>query len=434
MIRMIPWASAVALAAAFLQGCASDDATFPPQATVDGGKDGTGPDADAGPVPQRVLVTADNSKTSELVAIDVATGTVDGTLTFSGALGTTYAYDQPFPFLLEQSTSVVARLDSAQPWLIDSSWNVKLDDAVDGGYPYADPIAVIVGGGGKAYVLRYDRNDIAVIEPSQAEDAGAPATTIDLSGLVQKNDADGIVEMTTGIYVAGKNMLYVVLENIDENDASANGLYLYCADTVSTIVGIDTTTDTIMDLGGKGPKGSIALKGYNPVPGGLAYDAAGNRILLFEEGCYAMPTGDASAGARSKGGVEAVSLVDLSTTMLLDSSDDFPLGQGYPSGIVYVGPSDAVLGFDFTGSETRHWNPTQNKLGADIPNAPDYFAYDGTGNLVGTLTTFSDAGTPSTSVISVAISTGKSTTLHPSDGLFALSGGYIGGVDVWPHP
>ena len=45
---------------------------------------GTTPEADAGPAPQRLLVTTNNSKTSELVAVDVATGAVDGRLTFPG--------------------------------------------------------------------------------------------------------------------------------------------------------------------------------------------------------------------------------------------------------------------------------------------------------------------------------------------------------------
>jgi hypothetical protein len=436
MRHTIVWACTLSLGAGLLQGCASDDASIPPKPTVEAGKDataeaeaGTTPEADAGPAPQRLLVTTNNSKTSELVAVDVATGAVDGRLTFPGTLGATSAQSALYPFLLEQSTNAVARLDSTHPWEIDSSWNVTLKDRMDGGSKSADPVAVIAGGDGKAYVLRYERNEIAVIQASANEDAGAPLRTIDLSGLLQPNDGDGLVEMTEGLYVAGKNMLYVVLENIDEDDVSANGEYLFCADTVSTIVGIDTTTDKVVSLGGTAPGGQVALKGYNPVPAGLAYDAAGDRILLFEEGCYAEPTGDAGAGKRSKGGVEAVSLHDFSTTILLDISDDFALGEGYPSGIVYLGPTDAVLGFDFTGSETRHWNPTETKLGALIPTAPDMFTYDGNGHLLGVVTTGS-----STEAVSVDLTSGKSTTLHESDRLFTIPGGFIGSVDVWPHP
>jgi len=395
-------------------------------------------DAVAGKTPARLLVTVNDSKSSELVAIDLATGKVDGSLSFSGSLGTSYAYDQPYPFLLEQKSDVVARLDSTRPWKVDASWNVTLTDGVDGGYPYTDPVAAIVGGGGKAYVLRYDRNEIAVIDTTSSD--GGELGTIDLSSLVQKNDADGIVEMTAGMYVAGKNRLYVVLENIDEDAVSADGEFLYCVDTVSTIVGIDTTTDAIVSLGGTGPQGSIALKGYNPVPGGFVYDKAGDRILLFEEGCYAMPTsdaGDAGAGPRSKGGVEAVSLNDFASTILLDISSDFAPGLGYPSGIAFADEADhthAVLGFDFTGSEVYRWDTTSPKLGASlVPNAPDVFVSDGAGHLLGTVTAETDAGS-STKVVSVEIATGTSKTLNDGHELFSMPGGFIGGVDIWPQP
>jgi hypothetical protein len=455
MKKNLDWSISLLLGVAILAGCGGDDITLAPDggsgpgsdgaAKKDGAADGSAKDVvndlsvdglseaahDAGPMPQRVLVTTNNTTTSELVAVNVATRAVDGRLTFPGSFGTTDAHSRLFPFLLEQANSVVGRLDAVYPWRLDSSWNVLLHDGTDGGFPDADPVAVIVGPPGKAYVLRYDRNEIAVIDPTSSLDAGGLVGTIDLSKLVQKNDADGLVEMTSGVYVASKNMLYVVLENINEYAVSPDGVYDYCSGTVSTVVGIDTKTDLLADLGGAGPGGSLVLLGFNPVPGGLAYDPLGDRILLFEEGCYATPVGDAGAGARSLGGVEQVSLADLSSTVLLNISKDFPPGSGYPSGIVYISKVEAVLGFDFTGSEVYHWNPSVKKLGMPIPNAPDSFTYDGAGNLLGTVTTYGDAGS-STSVVSVAIGTGDSTTLTVDP--FSVKGGYIGGVDVWPHP
>jgi hypothetical protein len=109
---------------------------------------------------------------------------------------------------------------------------------------------------------------------------------------------------------------------------------------------------------------------------------------------------------------------------LLDASQ-----SGFPSGFVYIDKSSAVLGFDFTGSEVYQWDPTKSKLGALIPHAPDAFTYDGAGNLLGTVT---KSSTSPTSVVSVEIATGKSTTLDSDP--FAQSGGFVGGVDVWPHP
>ena len=416
------------LGIAMLAGCSSSGAKVGPE----GGTKPEGGKPEGGAVPQRVLVTANDSKTSELIAVDVAKKAVDGRLTFPSKYATTDAHSSLFPFLLGEYDNIVGRLDAVEPWRVDSSWNVLLSDAIKGGLSYSDPVAVVVGGGGKAYVLRYNRNDIAVIQTSETVDAGKPIGTIDLSSLLQKNDADGTVEITAGVYVAAKNRLYVVLENIDQYAVSTTGYYDLCAGTVSTVVGVDTTTDKIVSLGGTGPGGAIALQGFNPVPGGLAYDAAGDRILLFEEGCYA-PVGDGGAGAKSKGGVEAVSLGDNGTSVLLDVSSDFPAGSGYPSGIVYIDEAHAVLGFDFVGSEVYAWNPTQAKLGPKIPNAPDSFTYDGAGNLLGTLKK-NDAGgnCVSESVVSVDVGTGQSTelALNPFTTMCPL----IGGVDVWPHP
>jgi hypothetical protein len=428
MKKNIDWSISLLLGTAMLAGCSSGIAKVGPEGgtKLEGGK------PEAGAVPRRVLVTANDSKTSELIAVDVAKKAVDGRLTFPSKYATTDAHSSLFPFLLGEYDSIVGRLDAVDPWRVDSSWNVLLNDAIKGGLPYSDPVAVVVGGGGKAYVLRYNRNEIAVIQTSEMVDAGKAIGTIDLGSLLQKNDQDGTVEITAGVYVASKNRLYVVLENIDQYAVSATGYYDLCAGTVSTVVGIDTTTDKIVSLGGTGPGGAIALKGFNPVPNGLAYDAAGDRILLFEEGCYA-PVGDGGAGAKSKGGVEAVSLADNSTSVLVDVSSDFPAGLGYPSGIAYVDEAHAVLGFDFVGSEVYAWNPTQDKLGPKIPNAPDSFTYDDAGNLLGAVTKTDEAGTcVSISIVSVDIATGHSTELVNNP--FTIPCGFIGGVDVWPHP
>jgi hypothetical protein len=396
------------------------------------------PKMEAAATPPRVLVTNNYPKSSEVVAINIGTKAVDGRLPFSGDLGTTYAQNASTLFLLEEAESVVARLDPVLPWNIDSSWNVQLKETIDGSslLPYSDPYAVVVGAGGLAYVLPYNRNEIGILQTSQEVDAGPPMGVIDLSGLLQANDPDGTVEITEGVYVASTKMLFVVLENIDRRAVSKNGYYLYCSGTVSTVVGIDTATNSIVNLGGGGPGGSIALQGFNPVPGGLVYDAAGDgRLLLLEEGCYKSPAMDGgAAGARSKGGVEAVSLNTYATTILLNFSDTFKPPSGYPSGFVYEGPTEAVLGFDFEGSETYRWNPktTTLDLAMKVPNAPDLFTYDGQGNLLGTVTTYGDSGTSSTSVVSVAIATGNSTPLAMNP--FSTAGGYVGGVDIWPHP
>ena len=106
------------------RGIGPSDASPPPDmgGTVDSGG------------PATLLVTYGVS-TSALYAVDVAGKSLAGTLDFPGAFGA--PFDQATaPFLLEQAADVVARLDTAKPWTIDSTWNVALTDATDGGAPY----------------------------------------------------------------------------------------------------------------------------------------------------------------------------------------------------------------------------------------------------------------------------------------------------------
>jgi hypothetical protein len=442
MKKAIFWASALSLSASSVVGCASDDASISPEAGKDGTVDASASDvasdvasdtladtadaadADAQAVPQRVLVTVSSTEKSELFAVNVATGTIDGTLTFPG-FGTTDAQNTLFPFVLEQSNNVVARLDSSRPWVVDSSWNI-LNDAPDGGLSYTNPYAVVIGAGTKAYVLSYNRNDIAVIDTSQKVDGGPPTKTVDLSNLLQAG-GDSTVEMTEGIFVP-PSTLYVVLGNINQNSVAPPNFELLCTGTTSTVIAIDTTTDALIQLADGGPGGAIALQGFDPVPDGLVFDSANNRLLILEAGCN--PSVDGGAGPITRRGVEAVDLTDRTTSVLLDASAAFPDNGGFPDGFVYVDGRHAVLGL---GSGVYHWDPTNTKVGALIPNAPSPFTYDGNGNLLGTVTTETDAGS-STKVVSVNLSTGNSTTLNDSQKLSEISNGFIGGVDVWPHP
>ena len=59
----------------------------------------------------------------------------------------------------------------------------------------------------KAYVLRFNRNKISIIDTSQRTDAGVPIGTIDLSPLVVAGDNERVVEMTAAIYVPSKKRL-----------------------------------------------------------------------------------------------------------------------------------------------------------------------------------------------------------------------------------
>ena len=387
--------------------------------------------ADAAPAgPQHVLVTFGGAMTSEMVAVNVATKAVDGRIGFAG-FGVTDSRNMTSPFLLQQNYDIVTRLDSVKPWKTDSTWSVAMTDAFDGGSLYSDPVQAVVEAASKAYVIRYDRNDIAVINESSNVDGGAPVSSINLSQFLQAG-SDGLVEMTAAAYVAATNRLYVVLANINQTTAATYGGVI-CSTEVSTVVAINTLTDTIVSLGGSGPGGSIPLVNYDPV--NVVYDAAGNRLIIVSGGCYAKPTGT-TLGSPTLRGIEALDLATGKSASLLElTPTSFPAGfVDMPTSFAYIDSTHAVIGFDSTGQAVYNWNPTTTSLGALIPNAPDVFTYDGDGHLLGTRATTSDAGVVlSTAVVSVAIPGGASTTLATN--VTSLTGDtYVSSVDVWPHP
>jgi hypothetical protein len=421
-----------------LCACGGDDITNAPQdagrdapsfdgSTPDTASPETGP-VDAGvdvlPPPPRLLLTGNGATSSELVALNVGTAAIDGRLPFAGKLGVTFSRGDD-PWLLEQYVDVVAKLDQREPWKITSSWKVALDDRKDGGDVYSDPYAVLVSAGSKGYVLRYTRNEIAVIDTTQTADGGAPIKTIDLSSLVQAQDGDGLVDMTAGYYLSGK--LYVLLGNIDKTLISAEGIR--CTQTTEVLIAIDTTTDQVTSLGGSGPGGGIALSGYNPAVGangpGFVYDAAGSRFLVLHAGCQT-PLADGGLGTTVKRIVEEVDLSGQTKT-LLDAS-----GQDYPGAFVYVGPHEAYIGFGYANDVLR-WDPTKTTLDTAVPNAPDSFAFihDGQGNLLGTRTNYLDGGS-SIDVVKTQAADGGTRVLATNP--FTDTTGFVGGVELWPHP
>jgi hypothetical protein len=415
-------------------GISSEDGATADSAEADAGRDAAseesgidaGADAEAGSdaaVPTRMLLSFNGASQSELVAFGLDSKQVDGRLLYSASFGTTNVAPGA-PWLLEQSSDVVAKLDPVQPWRVDSSWNVALHDMRDGGDTYADPDAVVVGAGTKAYVLRYTRNEIAVLDASSIADGGVPIGTIDLSSQVQAA-GDGIVEMSAAVYVPAKKLVYVLLGNINRGDVACDGYCLLCANTYPTVVAIDVTTDTLVDLNGSAPGVGLPLTGYSPGlgQGALAYDKQADRLLVLESGCTQLEN-DGGTGSIVGREVEELSLFTGAARTLLDLTS-----APYPEQLVYIDANRAIVQLDTAYA----WDPTTTQLGPAIANAPNYFAWDGVANLVGFTERYeADGGLSGYDVLSVRMADGEVTKLGQDP--FSLTSGFPNGVQLWPTP
>ena len=442
--------TSLTLCAAGLLACGDDTAVAPPDAGADaslesdaagfetGAFDATQlPDGSTGageagtPPPARILLSYGTTAQSELDVFGLRSGTVDGRLAVAGAAGTPLATPSS-PWLLEPGAELVARLDPIQPWIVRSSWSVALGDATDAG-PGAgtsDPDAIVLGAGTQAYVLRGNRNVIAVIDTSLDVDAGAPSSTIDLSSQLQPA-GDGTVGMVAGVFDAVSNVAYVLLGQANRSLVGPDGRTLGCTGNHPTVVAIDTTTNAVVaPPGGDAGAAGYALGGYAPGPSSMAFDTGNHRLLVLESGCVPI-AGDGGVGAVTRRGVEAVSLDDGSVTQLLDlSAQSLPSFAASPAAIFYVDVHHVVLQL---GGAAFVWDPASPSLGSAIANAPTAFALDGQGNLVGVSPGVTvDGGVGGWSVVSVNPGDGGATTLGQDP--FSLQGGTVGGVALWPAP
>lgn len=424
--------NACILHAIVLLSACGDDVSYGPDtgapksdATIDQSVGDGGSDATLGP---KLLMTYSAAK-GELTSFAVASKTVASRLALPGFEETQWTGGNLY-LLGESATDAVSKLDPATGTNVLSSWNVALSDAVDGGESSADPVQVVEVAPNKAYVLRFNRNRIAIIDPSQSTDAGAPTGSIDLSSLKQANDKDTHVDMTGAVFDATRKRLYVVLGNIDINFVDPQGYFLLCASTKSTLVAIDTTNDTLVNLGGTGPGGGVVLNGYNPqvgIFGGTILDTAGDRVIVFSAGCNPPGVGDAAAGALQGRLVEAVDLKSNTTTTLLDANT-----QQYPGQLLWLDGAHAFIQFGYGAfSQTFAWNPTQTTLGGQLPATPDVFDYDDAGHILGPQSTYeSDGAAGPTNVISVTLADGGTVQLGQNP--FTQTGGFIGNATYVP--
>ena len=129
----------------------------------------------------------------------------------------------------------------------------------------------------KAYVSRYNTNDLWIVDPS----TGAHTGTIDLSGLA---DADGICEMSRMIIVGGR--LFVAVQRLDRNN-------YWLPATPSYIAVVDVSADTLIDTdpqtAGIQP---ITLSGTDPYSD-IEFDPYTGRLFVSCVGTWGVADGGA---------------------------------------------------------------------------------------------------------------------------------------------
>jgi hypothetical protein len=436
------FATALVLSAGGIVSCGGgdDSASTPPaldagkDGTTEGGLDGAAPDGDAADAtatteagdaadagPTYALFVGTDFANAELSVVALGSDAVAGNLALqdqdsiaaaSGGLG----------FVLERSLGDVVSLNPAQPWTARAT--IDVNDTPDAGSYAANPHAVVVTTGTKAYVARYASNVVKIVDVASGASTGA----IDLSAFVTQDDPDGLVDVTDGAYDATSKRAYFLLQRIDQLDfGPAPDFVGACLASHGVIVAIDTTTDAVVPLTDAGG-GAIALLGDDPE--GLTTDFAHGRILVAEGGCYSLPDGGADAGAdagpaaRLGRGVESVDLASAASLWLYQTGDVNPL-----SSLVFA---DSTHAYVEVGGQWFPWNPTQPALGAtaidDFPQAP--FS-DGAGRIVGLRATEPDAGSDAGvawSVVALSVATGNLSTLLASPFRDVVPASSFGGV------
>jgi len=289
---------------------------------------------------------------------DFATSTEIASVTLTPAAvgdSTTYADGDALPvssaglgFVLEATNDKVHLLDGG-----------KVKTTFDVSDPGTDTAALADN---KAYVPLYNKSLIAILDLA----AGKVSRRVDLSQFDDPNDSDGSSDISAAAYDANKHIAYFLLARVDRNAIAADPDYhLPCSTTRGLIVGLDTTTDAIVDLNGAADGKALPLTLVAPTS--LELNAAGTTLTLLATGCY--------DGATLKHqGVEVITLMTgASAIAYAPTSNDF-----LDTLIVTNGSNSLLHTFDDTFA--GHWfklNLATGVLGAELSNVPDSVSYDG---------------------------------------------------------
>jgi hypothetical protein len=341
--------------------------------------------ADAGPPgPGRLLVAGtDYFSSTEIATIDLASNEVAGRVTLSDGDAVPVA-SAGLGFVLERTTSKVDLL--AATGSIEKSIDVGKAAVGAAGSGPTNPVSVVaipaqdVDGGvaGKAYVLLYEENRIAVVDLG----AGSVSKTIDLAALLDSADGDGAVDMNSAVLTAGR--LYFLLGQIDRTTIVAPNYELACSTAKGQLVAVDVATDTLVDLNGAAAGQGLDLDLSNPID--LALDQTQNRLFVLNAGCF---QGSDGGSTRVGHGVQTVDLANLTVGSALS-----PQNQDFLARLVVLDSSTALVD-TFDSTFTEHWYSWQTSttaLGAELSSFPAAPSAEDASHVLGVAIAANDGG------------------------------------------
>lgn len=297
-------------------------------------------------------------------------------------------------FLLDRKTGTVFVLDRATP--ADVTKVARIETSPSGGTTSYDsnPYAVAVADDRNAFVIRYDQNEVIVVDLTDVRDGGIlEKGRVDLSIFNSTFDTDNKVEMAAAVYEPTSKRVYVALQRV------LRTLPAGCSEE-SLVVAIEGTTGKIADLDNSGmvtKDDAIKLNARNPYS--LTLDGPNNRLLALGTGC------------RIDGGVllgRQVDAIDLASRVVAPLITDPGVDV---LAFLYIDPSATYL-----QQSDGNWKRLLDggTLGATATQIPSVPFVDREGFIVGLVDDTPDASARSWSVYRVDRQAQLSTAVVPT--------------------
>ena len=215
-------------------------------------------------------------------------------------------------------------------------WQFSTKDSVDDAVS-SNPQTIIFASETKAYILRYGKTNVWIVNPSATTEAEFKIGELDLSAY---DDGDGKPEMNNGVIVDGK--LFITMQRLAG----------YSPDNTSYVAVFDVATDTEIETGyfGDNVKG-IPLSIRNP-NSNVVYLPEDNSVYISAIGSYSSGT--------FIGGVEKINVTNYTKKLVLDDDNAGVSLYGKIAGFTIKSATQAYfIGYaGFTDNTLYQFNPS----------------------------------------------------------------------------